>query len=120
MWMKAIDSNNSAYLNSAWGMMNQVEVVKLLREKNNLLYTTLKQKNPEQLSSLEFQLYQEINSHFTQVLKELETTYPVSQELSWIEKLQKKEQLMSQAREMTWQWILTLKVLQTKYWREYI
>ena len=120
MWMKAIDSNNLAYLNSAWGMMNQVEVVKLLKEKNNLLYTTLKEKNPEQLSSLEFQLYQEINSHFTQVLKELETAYPVSQELSWMEKLQKKEQLMSQAREMTWQWILNLKVLQTKYWREYI
>ena len=91
MWMKAIDSSNSAYLNSAWGMMNQVEVVKLLKEKNNLLYTILKERNPEQLSNLEFQLYQEINSHFAQVLKELETTYPVSQELSWIEKLQKKE-----------------------------
>ena len=31
--MKTIDSSNSAYLNSAWGMMNQVEVVKLLKEK---------------------------------------------------------------------------------------
>lgn len=86
----------------------------------NLLYTILKERNPEQLSNLEFQLYQEINSHFTQVLKELETTYPVSQELSWMEKLQKKEQLLNQAREITWQWVLTLKVLQTKYWREYI
>ena len=100
--------------------MNQVEVVKLLKEKNNLLYTILKEKNPEQLSSLEFLLYQEINSHFTQVMKELETSYPVSQELSWMEKLQKKEQLMSQAREMTWKWVETLKVLQTKYWKEYI
>ena len=36
--------------------------------KNNLLYTILKERNPEQLSNLEFQLYQEINSHFTQVL----------------------------------------------------
>ena len=53
-------------------------------------------------------------------VKELETTYPASQELSWMEKLQKKEQLLNQAREITWQWILTLKVLQTKYWREYI
>ena len=42
--MKAIDSSNSAYLNSAWGMMNQVEVVKLLKEKNNLLYTILKER----------------------------------------------------------------------------
>ena len=100
--------------------MNQVEVVKLLKGKNNLLYTILKERNPEQLSNLEFQLYQEINSHFAQVLKELETTYPVSQELSWMEKLQKKEQLLSQAREITWQWVPTLKVLQTKYWREYI
>ena len=118
--MKVIDSSNSAYLNSAWGMMNQVEVMKLLKEKNNLLYTTLKERDPEQLSNLEFQLYQEINLHFTQVLKELETLYPVSQELSWMEKLQKKEQLLSQAREITWQWVQTLKVLQTKYWREYI
>ena len=72
------------------------------------------------VDNLEFQLYQEINSHFAQVLKELETMYPVSQELSWMEKLQKKEQLLNQAREITWQWVLTLKVLQTKYWREYI
>ena len=98
----------------------KIYIVKLLKEKNNLLYTILKERNPEQLSNLEFQLYQEINSHFTQVLKELETTYPASQELSWMEKLQKKEQLLNQAREITWQWILTLKVLQTKYWREYI
>ena len=41
-------------------------------------------------------------------------------ELSWMEKLQKKEQLLNQAREITWQWVQNLKVLQTKYWREYI
>lgn len=45
--MKTVDLNNSAYLNSSWGMMNQVEIVKLLKEKNNLLYTILKEKKVE-------------------------------------------------------------------------
>ncbi|WP_346671218.1 hypothetical protein [Faecalicoccus acidiformans] len=112
-----IESNNYHSLKYL-GTISQITILKLLQEKNHVLYTILKQR--KQLENLIQQLYQEVNIHYSQVLQEVLSQCPISENLSYLQQIQAKQKHSMQAKELTMEWIQSLKVMNPKYLKEFI
>ena len=99
-------------------MISPMTIQELLRERNQVLYTILKQRN--QLQEMINQLHQEVNTHYGLILQEILTEQPIPENLTYLQKIQAKNNRALQAKEITMAWILKLKVMNPKFLSEFL